>query len=226
MSDIPNRPLLEKELAESIANALGIQFDELMGLLGDPPAIDNLPYDYWEQVEGELVGAIKPEVQAIFMSQAEQLLKELPIGVSDWGLVNTQAIEWANSYTFDLVRKLNNTTREGIRKGLEAFFQDGSMTIADLADSLTNLFGPVRAEMIAVTEVTRASVQGELALVNLIEGENPHIRMKGKWHTARDDRVCEICGARHDKYYGDGWTEYPPAHPRCRCWVNHEMEVI
>jgi len=36
--------------------------------------------------------------------------------------------------------------------------------------------------------------------------------------------VCPICGPRHDKEITDGM--YPPACPRCRCWVNHEPEFM
>jgi len=33
--------------------------------------------------------------------------------------------------------------------------------------------------------------------------------------------VCPICGPKHNREIKDG--QYPPAHPRCRCWVNHEI---
>jgi len=226
MPDIPNRPELERDLAKAIAKTLGLQFDDVMRLLGDPPKMENIPADYWTGSEKELAKAMQQQMQDIYIAQAELLLKELPIGVVDWGLINTHAIEWVNKYTFDLVSGITDVTRRGIQTALTAYYENGTMTIQQLADSLTNLFGPVRAEMIAITEVTRASVQGELALVNMIEMENPHIRFKDTWQTANDDRVCEMCGPRHGKQYGDGWYEYPPAHPRCRCWANHEMSVI
>lgn len=225
MTDIPNRGELEEELAKAIARALGLQFDEVMQLLGDPPSMENLSSEYWRAAEKELSGVIKLQLQPIYLTQAQRLMEELPVGVVDWGLINTRAIEWVNSYTFDLVSGITDVTRRGIQAAIQAFYEDGTMSISDLADSLVNLFGPVRAEMIAITEVTRASVQGELALVNMIEMENPNIHMIPKWQTANDDRVCEICGPRNGTRYGTVWFDYPPAHPRCRCGIGYEMEV-
>jgi len=45
------------------------------------------------------------------------------------------------------------------------------------------------------------------------------------WQTRNDEIVCPICGPRHGKEEGDGWTkdDGPPAHPRCRCWTNHVL---
>jgi len=215
MSDIPNRPELERDLAEAIAKALGVQFDEVMQLLGDPPKLENIPAEWWESTGRELSNSMQQQMQDIYIAQAELLMKELPVGVVDWGLINTRAIEWVNKYTFELVRGITDVTRRGIQTALTAYYENGTMTISQLADSLTNLFGPVRAEMIAVTEVTRASVQGELALVNMIEMENPHIKLIATWQTANDDRVCEICAPRDGTRYNEGWYDYPPAHPRC-----------
>lgn len=226
MSNIPNRPELERDLAKAIAKALGMQFDEVMQLLGDPPKMENVPAEWWDSAGRELSNSMQQQMQNIYIAQAELLMKELPVGVADWGLINTRAIEWVNKYTFELVKDITDVTRRGIQTALTAYYENGTMTISQLADSLTNLFGPVRAEMIAITEVTRASVQGELALVNMIEMENPNIHMKPIWQTANDDRVCPICFPRHNTEYGIVWTDYPPAHPRCRCWANYEMRVV
>jgi hypothetical protein len=41
------------------------------------------------------------------------------------------------------------------------------------------------------------------------------------WQTSNDERVCPICGPKHGKEITDG--KFPPAHPRCRCWVTYEF---
>jgi hypothetical protein len=78
--------------------------------------------------------------------------------------------------------------------------------------------------MIAITEVTRAAAEGERATVREIAKEG--IKMVEVWQTKNDEIVCTICGPRHGKKVGDGWSrnDGPPAHPRCRCWINHEFE--
>ena len=215
MPDVPNRPEWERDLAKALAIALGLQFAEVLDLLGDPPDINNIPSEWWDDSGKEIANAMIPTLQSIYLAQAEELLKQTTIGVSDFGVINTQAIEWVNKYTFDLVRDLNDTTRRGLQTALQAFYENGNMSLDDLANSLTNLFGPVRADMIAITEVTRASVNGELSLVNILEMENPNIKFTAIWQTAKDDRVCEICAPRDGTRYNEGWYDYPPAHPRC-----------
>jgi hypothetical protein len=78
--------------------------------------------------------------------------------------------------------------------------------------------------MISITEVTRAASEGEQEIVNRLIMDNPGIVAVDIWQTNRDDRVCPICGPRHNRKRGDGWTENPPAHPRCRCWLKHDFE--
>jgi hypothetical protein len=104
------------------------------------------------------------------------------------------------------------------------------MTIGDLESRLSSAYGPVRAEMISVTEITRAAEQGENGAIGLLLGDNPGIEREDIWQTSQDDRVCLVCGPLNDRKAGgyDGnqpyWTHPDsgarvqiPAHPRCRC---------
>jgi hypothetical protein len=74
------------------------------------------------------------------------------------------------------------------------------------------MFSPVRAERIAVTETTRAVVEGERAYVAELERETGQ-RMVPIWMTANDELVCPICAPRNEKPITNG--DYPPAHPNC-----------
>jgi hypothetical protein len=121
-----------------------------------------------------------------------------------------------------------DTSREGTRKTWEAFFQQGQsvgMTVAeyfetqgmtrqDLEDMFSPYFGEVRAGMIAVTEVTRASSLGEQALVDEISAQNPDIIFTPVWETDNDDVVCEICEPREHlaayRWVGNGWIAQGP----------------
>lgn len=66
------------------------------------------------------------------------------------------------------------------------------------------------------------------AIENLVRTEYAHFAVTGirksfedtgvqysKSWSAEDERVCSICGARHDKRIKDDW--HPPYHGRCRC---------
>lgn len=221
MPDLINRSEFENRLAKLFGKELQTELDEFTIALGDPPNLSNLPPDYWGDLEKRMLQFANPALVSIYLASAEQLMGQISIGV-DWGFVNQNAINWVQRYGFDLVRGINDTTRGVLQTALEAYYRDG-LDLAGLEDLLTPTFGPIRSEMIAVTETTRAGVEGERGLVGMIERDNQNIKMLPIWQTANDDRVCPICGPRHGQYITDGM--FPPAHPRCRCWANWEMTV-
>ncbi len=222
------RDQLEFQLAKRIGKALGITSREAFDIARGLTAGDALPEEFWAADRARLVEAITPAMEQIYLDSAEALLLSQPVGV-DWALVNQAAADWARTHTFDLVQGINNTSRAATQSKIAAFFEEG-LTIGDLRESLNRTFGPVRAEMIASTEVTRAAVEGERALVTELQKEG--IQFQRIWITNMDERVCPICaplntmpelptgGYRHP----DG-TIYPkpPAHVRCRCWENSEI---
>ena len=216
MADLPGRSSFEQRMARILGRLLGAQMGRLLELMGDPPSLDNVPADFWDQSGRELQAAIAPMVRDVYLTQAAEVLSDTPLGV-EWGTVNTAASEWAASASFDLIRGLNETSRRAVQQAVSRFFTD-QQTIGDLREQLTGVFGPVRADMIASTEVTRAAVEGERALIRDLERQG--VQFVPTWRTSEDERVCPLCGPRADQAIMDG--QYPPIHPRCRCWVTHE----
>lgn len=220
--DYTNRAEREAKLARLIGRLSAQQQRVIFDLLGDPPSLDNLPLEFWDSTLKEWEGALTPEIEAILVDSAEGFMQSLPgLGV-DWGLVNRGATDWARRYAYELVRGINDTTREGLREGIGDYYERG-LTLGQLRERLGRYFSPVRADTIATTEVTRASVEGERVVARELSGQG--IQMVEVWQTNNDEIVCPVCGPRHGKANGDGWTENdgPPAHPRCRCWVTHEL---
>lgn len=227
--DIPNRDELEAQLARSLGKLQKAQLTRLLEYLGDPPRVENVPAEFWEEIGKELMEVLRPFLAEIYLSQAEGLLHASPaIGV-DWALVNEAASDWARRYTYDLVRGITEHTRGALQRAVGSFFDEG-LTRGELEAQLSGLFGPVRAEMIAVTEVTRAAAEGQQGLVTEVGGQG--IAMISAWSTRNDELVCPICGPLHGRDadgYDAGRTPYwvhpvsgqrygnPPAHPRCRC---------
>ena len=70
--------------------------------------------------------------------------------------------------------------------------RDQGLARGELEGQIVGLFGPVRAEMIAVTEVTRAASEGQRGLAN--EVAQFGILMIDAWSTRNDEVVCPICG--------------------------------
>ena len=224
MPDIPDRDKLERKLARILGSMNKRQLASLLEYMGDPPDINKVPPEFWDQAGKELAAAVLPFSEGVYLDAAERMLEEVSVGV-DWNLVNSAASNWAQQYSFELVTGINNTSRQAIQRAVSAYYTEG-MTQGQLEERLSRIYSPVRAEMIARTEVTRAAVQGEWAFVREIRQQG--IEMVEVWKTRNDDRVCPICGPRHNKKRGDGWDSdnEPPAHPRCRCWLNHEIVVL
>lgn len=228
MADIPNREELEAELARVLSSALSRQLKELMTYLGDPPDLRNVPARMWEEHKTELNKAVRPFLEKVYLAQGQTFLEGAGVGGVDWALANTAASDWARGYSFELVKGIVDGTTGAVDAKLQGLLRD---TIAEgidtgisrreVADLLAPIFGPVRAEMIAVTETTRAAAQGEAGIVAGL-AENG-IRMTAYWNTVEDEAVCPICEPRDGRAQEDGWEDLPPAHPRCRCFVTHKV---
>jgi hypothetical protein len=189
---------------------------------------------FWDKSTQEWLVALQPELEAIYLERAREVLQNQTVGV-DWALVNENAAKWAKEYGFELVKGINDNTRAGLQNSVSQWFEKPT-TLGDLRESIAPLFGPVRSEMIAITEVTRASTMGENAVVDQLAEQG--VEMKPFWHTSNDKDVCEeYCAPANGKagdepisdgaYGGSTWTDLfpdgPPAHPRCRCAVGHRL---
>mgnify|MGYP001083814761 FL=1 len=220
MTDLANRTEYEEALAGKLSRTLTAQERALIKLLGSPPDMNNVPPAFWTDMTGALVATIGAVLTEIYLDSSEALMTSLPIGV-DWALVNEGAAQWARSYAGDLVKGITDTTRRAVGEAVTNFFTQ-QQTMGDLTTALGRTFGPVRAEMIAVTEVTRAASEGERAIARQLRDMG--VEMIPVWQTNKDELVCPICGPKSGKPITDG--AYPPAHPRCRCWVNHELPKV
>lgn len=223
MSDVTDRDKKERKLARELSRVLGDHFEEVMDLLGDPPNFNNLPMEYWARFNADISAVLSAQLNEIFYEQFLTALEGFGLSV-DMGHGSDQALAFVQRYTFDLVSGIEETTRAALRKEIDAFIRDGGMRIDDLANRLNRWYSPVRAEMIAITEVTRAAVQGELETVADIARDSD-LQFVPYWQTANDEivRRCPICWPKNDKPITDG--NFPPAHPRCRCWVNHKVTM-
>lgn len=219
MPELPNRDALEIDFSRDLSRRLQREVPQVLTELGVDVDVANLSSEFWQGIEAERLSVVRPHIEKIYMESVQAMLDAQPIGI-DWGVANTGAAEWASNYSYTMVSGITDTTRDLLQKKVAQFHTESGMTLGDLKKELQTAFGPVRAEMIAVTETTRAAVQGQLAFVEEIE-RDLGTRLIPFWQTNRDDLVCPICGPKDGQQITDG--EYPPAHPRCRCWVNHEV---
>ncbi len=219
---VAQREKFEREMERKLGRVWREQRDKLIPLLGNPPSLANVPESYWNNSGAAIRKVIAQIFESVFMSQAEALIAQVGIGV-DWTLINQRAADWALTHTVNFITGIQNTERQTIADLINKFFSS-EWSLEDLAGRINSfLFDSRRASQIAITEVTRAAVQAEVATVNILEAEYRFLNFKPFWITANDDRVCEICGPRHMKEI-DG-EDFPPAHVNCRCEVFYDMKV-
>jgi SPP1 gp7 family putative phage head morphogenesis protein len=138
----------------------------------------------------------------------------------NWTLANEQARDWADKHSLELIKGIDETTKRSVRQQIAQWVANGE-PLSVLSRELETIFGKPRASLVASTEVTRAYAEG-----NRVSYKESGIVKKVRWRTTVAERVCPICGALHDKTAGIdvGWPGsvrggFPPAHPRCRCWI-------
>jgi hypothetical protein len=174
---------------------------------------------FWEDEMKRLHPAVHPTLQEIAEQGAIATSEMLGIGV-DISLVNYEALTWAQNYTYELISGINATSQKVVAKAFENAVLRG-YTRGQIEEAIAPTFGPARAEMIAVTETTRAYAEGNE--IGADEIRRAGIELNTIWLTNADDLVCDICAPLHNKKRGDGWTDLPPAHVNCRCGIAHEI---
>jgi SPP1 gp7 family putative phage head morphogenesis protein len=214
---------LDREFERELAAAFAQQLDEVL-----PP---NATDDQVRQAVGLILVTSAPIRDVL----RRYLLRGATLGVSigeaqvatigmgfDWTLPHTQAAEWASQYAGELITRINETTRNRVQIAVSEWFNNGD-PLDELRKELEPLFGRARAQMIAQTETTIAAAEGN----NLAFAEAGIERWT--WATARDERVCNICGPLEGvtvvrgEEFAPGITK-PAAHPRCRCWTRPFVE--
>jgi hypothetical protein len=58
--EVPNREELERQVARALGRLQKSQLTRLLEYLGDPPRVENVPVEFWEEVGKELLEALSP----------------------------------------------------------------------------------------------------------------------------------------------------------------------
>jgi hypothetical protein len=147
----------------------------------------------------------------------------------DYTMTNLQAAEWARKYAGKLIKDIDATSLDVVRKALQTFVETPGFTIGDLMSLLP--FDEKRAANIATTEITKAYAQGQIIAGEEMRAQFPDVQITKTWFTSSDDLTCPLCSPLdgkeiefdqpfyeiEDEDYQDG---NPPLHPRCRCWIS------
>lgn len=228
----------ENKAAKEVAAALAEQHAETMAMLGipagkvgaewtPPPVVTTAataPATLANQLPSaglqSTLGGVMGRASTLGVKTAADTLAGAGIGVN-WQLANAQAGEWAKSYTFDLVKGINETSAQWLGEKVNGWIESGK-PLVNLQKELEIIWSKNRADMIAVTEVTRAYARGSLTVYQGVPGIEQVV-----WRTAIND-VCPVCRPMHGERgdmagrFAGGLTI--PAHVRCRCWIAPVVE--
>ena len=175
-------------------------------------ALSDVPDDgeFWAKMKDKFLTAMGT-VSNKLLSRGVGQASKLGLAV-DFDLVNTAVLERAGTFTNEWWAALERSTREGLRKAIQANIETGA-PLRTLIKDIEPLFGKARAKVIASTEVTRLYAEGNseaYASAGVEEVE---------WRTVNDALVDPICDALAGQRSSVGGGETPPAHPNCRCWL-------
>lgn len=183
---------------------------------------------FWREFSQELERALAPRLLVIFFAGAEAAArlpkrraeKAEPLSVSDFidpdtlAKLGEQAIR---DYVSPFSKQITQTTYDGVRDAVIRARRDGT-GVESVIDSIAPLFGPKRAEMIAVTETTRLFGLGSQAVYQA-QGYPAW-----EWRTAEDPWVDDECASLNGQIFPIS-RSFEPAHPRCRCWPTPAFEL-
>jgi SPP1 gp7 family putative phage head morphogenesis protein len=175
-----------------------------------------LESEFWRKEQELLYRILMPLILGAALDAAESSLDDLlEIGIGvDWGLVNQAALKWAQSYSYELVSGITDTSQRYVSDALAGWVQSGA-PLDDLITQLEPMFGAVRAEMIGVTEATRSFASG-----NQIAWKESGVVDGQRWMTGEDELVCPVCSGFNGEVYSLDDSEHtPPAHVNCRCYI-------
>jgi Phage Mu protein F like protein len=140
---------------------------------------------------------------------------------------NTRAADYAAERSAELVKDIDESTRNMLRTKIAAGLEAGLMRediIDDIMDS--DVFSEKRATLIADTEVAMANGQG--ALAGYKEAKAAGVKLKKIW--VCDSDPCPICEENQDAGEIEVEDDFPSgddaetAHPGCLCHTESVVE--
>jgi len=169
----------------------------------------------YEPLRTALITILVTHLVRAFMDRVMELEEEYDIAF-DPAEMGAAANEWAAGYAQAEATRLIGTTQKVV-SGVAAQYAAEAITADQIDEMLEPAFSKSRAGLIAITLITVAASMALDDYVNRLRGMG--LEVVEVWYTQEDERVCSACGPLHGKARGDGWSDYPPRHGRCRCYV-------
>jgi HK97 family phage portal protein len=213
----------EEQLLAVTSQALLRQAEELENAIRGSgtadPLSDPVMWRAREDAMREMLEPVFLQLAAFGISRVQRTTEMLGDGsvTVNWNLVNKDVESWARQHAGEMVSNVTRTTRDAVANQVAAWSQTGEgvdgllKRIQDMTrDDGAPVFGPVRAEMIAITESTNvyagANSQAwtSAGYAPAVFKPGAHVRCRCYlqpfkmpdglrvlvWYTAMDERVC------------------------------------
>lgn len=179
--------------------------------------------DLWESFRTEVRRVATPMFLSAFLTGAEAAVHIKPSGYArekaeaapqylniDIDTINDAADQYVATYTNTWLQQLERSTRDQLTSAIRIMHTEGH-DIQYVIDVAKRLFGPERAQTIAVTETTNMFGQGA------VEAYKAAGLDEWEWQTVADPWVDEKCASLNHQRF-PVTTDFRSAHPRCRCF--------
>lgn len=174
--------------------------------------------DFWDEEEELIVAALMALYIETLMAGVDGGILALPVALRalvDVDKINESALGQSVRFRDAILNGIHVTTKTQAEAVIRQWQIIGNGDIGMLNDMLEGVFSDNRADMISITETTKAFQDGnQLAWQSL----GMYV-MYMQWNTQRDERVCPICAPKDGQIEPIMSSDRPPAHPRCRCFT-------
>jgi hypothetical protein len=224
MADLAHRAELERRIERAMSGLSSKERRELVALLGDPPDLANVPQSFWQDVYEDRIASLMGVLLLGFVVGARQH------GAEDRSATAQAAQAYAERRAREVAQAFVERSQEALRaKGADWATRTSdpakeTPTKAEAREAAAEVFAPSRDENIGITETTSAGQAGsEWAVTQRGEASD-----EDRWRTERDARVCPICSPLESRPRSEWQAKFPtgpPAHPRCRCFIEYAVET-
>ncbi len=181
--------------------------------LGGRKALSDVDLEsFWAEQKKVMFDELGDQVDQVVLQGIEQATN-LGLAVN-FELANDRVSQLVGTYSNTWWAGIESRTRAHMRTAIQAHVQSGA-SLPVLQKKLAPLFGATRAKVIATTEVTRLFAEGNrVGYKNAI----PPVA-EVEWRTVLDSAVDPDCEILDGERLSIDDSEFPPIHPRCRCWI-------
>lgn len=224
MPSLADRSDFESSIVAELAPIFQDQYARAASALASAtntaPSLSTIPY---AEFQSALERAMTNQLFSVFTAAGTALIIGNALAITA-GSFETRARQWSEGYARELAAQIITTSQRmtgevwSVARGDQRKIEQGLQMV---------YLSPARLNVIAATEVTRATSMAEHTVIFFFRhDERP--RLVAVWRTQEDapgvpdERVCEFCAPfdRHGReVWGARYPFGPPAHANCRCFM-------